>query len=213
MTSVLGTRGSRTPRVAETDSVVASPSLTPFAFDPERVARLETMAWRAYYDRRWLALGYFAERACADQFNVPFPISVRAAYYATRGAVAFKPVDNDIGLAVAALERYYAIVRRHSGLAFDPAAVARAEVRYWVVHRRLSGNGDHAGLVDAFAQLHSMTFAIAGEDARESAEWRAGAAIKVDDITGRRSADEERDWRRVETQLRRCYRSLAAAIA
>ncbi len=192
---------------------VSSPDVTPFTFDPQRVARLETMAWRAYYERHWLALAYFTERACADQFHVPLPISAQAAYYATRGAVAFKPVDNDVGLAVAALARYYAIVRRHSGLAFDPAEVARTEVRYWVVHRRLSGSGDHAELVDTFAKLHALTFAIGTDRARESAEWRTRAAITVDDITGRRSTDQEGDWRRVETQLRRGYRSLVAAIA
>ena len=101
----------------------------PFAFDPERVARLEMMAWRAYYDRRWGALLYFTERACAGQFHIPFPVSLRAAYHSTRGAIAFKPIDNDVGLAVAALQRYYRIVRRHSGLTFDPVGVARAEVR------------------------------------------------------------------------------------
>ncbi len=182
-------------------------------FDPERVARLETMAWRAYYDRRWSALLYFTERACADQFHVPFPDSVRAAYYATRGALAFKPIENNIGLAVGALVRYYAIVRRHSNITFDPVEVARAEIRYWVVHRRLSGSGDHEELVDTFARLHAVTFDLAPARARESAEFRTRAAIVVDDITARRSVDVDGDWGRVELLLRRCYRSLAAAIA
>lgn len=186
--------------------------MTRFIFDPVRVARLETMAWRAYYDRRWLSLLYCTERACADQFRIPFPVSVRAAYYATRAATAFKPVDNDADLAAAALERYYVIVRRYSGLEFDPAEVARAEIRYWVVHRRLSGRADHSALVDAFAELHGVTFAIPRDRARESAEWRTRAAVTVDDITGRRSTDVERDWRRVEDELRFGYRSLVGAI-
>ncbi len=112
-------------------SAAASTSVSArFAFDPDRVAALETEAWRAYYDREWLKLLYCTERGCAEQFHIPFPLSLEAAFWATRGAIAFKPVDNDVPLALAACERYYAIVRRYSGLEFVPADVARAEVRY-----------------------------------------------------------------------------------
>lgn len=184
----------------------------PFTFDPERIAALETAAWRAYYDREWVRLLYLTERTCAEQFRIPFPLSVQAACYATRGAVAFKPVDNDVPLALAAMERYYGLVRAYSGLRFAPADVARAELRYWEVHRRLSGGTDHAQLVDAFADLHALTFGIPKERARESAEWRTRAAVTVDGITGRRSTDVAGDWRWLEDQLRRCYRSLSREL-
>ena len=184
-----------------------------FSFDPERVAALETAAWRAYYDREWLKLLYFTERACAEQFHVPFPLSLQAAYYATRGAIAFKPVDNNVPLALAACTRYFEIVRRYSGLTFEPAGVARIEVRYWEVHRRLSGSDDHGELADTFADLHAATFGLPRDGARESAAWRTRAAITVDNITGGRSTDIEGDWRRLKGELRGCYRSLTREIA
>ncbi len=110
-------------------------------------------------------------------------------------------------------DRYYRLVRRFSGLTFDPAEVARTELRYWVVHRELSGGDDHTALVDVLADLHSATFDISQERAHESADWRAKAAITVDGITGRRSTDLVGDWHLLEDQLGRCYRSLAREIA
>jgi len=183
-----------------------------FSFDPDRVAALETEAWRAYYDREWLKLLYCTERGCAEQFHIPFPTSLEAAYWATRGAIAFKPLDNDVPTALGACERYYELVRRYSGLEFDPASAAQAEVRYWEVHRRLSGAPDHRELVDTFADLHAVTFGIARARALESAELRTRAAILVDGITGRRSSDVDGDWMRLAAELRSCYRSLLAEL-
>lgn len=183
-----------------------------FTFDPDHVAKLETEMWRSYYDRQWLRVIYLTERTSAEEFHIPVPLSLQAAYYATRAAVAFKPVDNDLPATLGALTGYYRLVRRFSGLRFDPATVAGIELRYWIVHRDLSGASDHTALIDVLADLHAATFAIARDLALESGEWRARAAITVDGITGRRSADVARDWRILEDQLRRCYRSLAREI-
>lgn len=187
--------------------------MTGFTFDPDHVAKLETEMWRSYYDRQWLRVLYLTERTSAEEFHIPVPLSLQAAYYATRAAVAFKPIENDLPATLGALTGYYRLVRRFSGLRFDPATVAGIELRYWIVHRDLSGAKDHTALIDVLADLHAATFAIARDRALESGEWRARAAITVDGITGRRSDDVARDWRILEDQLRRCYRSLAHEIA
>jgi len=183
-----------------------------FAFAPDRVAALETAAWRAYYDKNWPKLLYVTERALAEQFSISLPAAAEAAYYATRGAIAFKPATCDLLGAIAACERYYAIVRRHSGLGFDPRTVAQAEVRYWQVHRRLAGATKHDELLDTFAALHAATFGIPYDRSRESAMWRTLAAITVDDITSGRSNNVDADWLRCAAQLRRCYRALSREL-
>jgi hypothetical protein len=183
-----------------------------FTFDPDHVAKLETEGWRAYYDKRWLRVLYLTERTTATEFHVPVPLSALGAYHVTRAAIAFKPLDNDFPATRGALESYYRLVRAWSGLTFDPREVADLELRYWEVHRRLSGAPDHAELEDVLTRLHAATFGIASERARESAEWRTKAAMTVDEITGRRSKDVEADWRLLEDQLRRCYRSLHREI-
>lgn len=183
-----------------------------FTFDPDHVAKLETEGWRAYYDRRWLRVLYLTERTTATEFHVPFPLSAQGAYYVTRAAIAFKPVANDIPGTRAALERYYGLVRRWSGLTFDTQRVTDLELDYWIVHRRLSGAADHSELEDVLTDLHASTFGIAQERARGSGTWRTAAAITVDGITGHRSADIDADWRLLEGQLRHCYRSLLDEI-
>jgi hypothetical protein len=62
-------------------------------------------------------------------------------------------------------------------------------------------------------QLHSTTFGIAPEQARESAELRVLANNTVDKITGKTSTDVEGDWRQLEEYLRQCYRSIDRALA
>jgi hypothetical protein len=184
-----------------------------FVFDPDHVANLETEGWRSYYDRNWPRVLYLMERTAAVEFHIPFPLSIRAAYLVTRAAIAFKPIESDLPATRSFLERYYRMVRRYSGLTFDPVEVARLELEYWVVHRRLAGAADHGELVDVLTELHATTFGIPGERARDSGDWRTKAAVTVDRITSRRTTDVEADWRVLEEQLRSCYHSLREATA
>jgi hypothetical protein len=187
--------------------------MSAFTLDPDHVAKLETEMWRSYYAKEWLRVLYLTERTSAVEFHIPVPLSLQAAFWATRAAIAFKPVANDLPATRRALESYYRLVRRFSGLIFDPAIVADTELRYWIVHRELSGAPDHTALVGVLTDLHAVTFDISRDRALESGEWRSKAAITVDGITGRRSTDVPRDWLVLEDQLRRCYRSLAKEIA
>jgi hypothetical protein len=61
-----------------------------FRFEPDRFADIEAESWRAYYDRHWGGLLRLLVRLCQDQFHIPFPLSVAAAYYATRAALAWR---------------------------------------------------------------------------------------------------------------------------
>ena len=101
---------------------------TTFRFDPDRVAHFEAAGWRAYYDRRWLALLGLIVRLCQQQFHIPFPISLFAAYWVTRAAKAWAPVDHDLAAAQRCYQQFYRIARRHSGLGFDPAVVGALEL-------------------------------------------------------------------------------------
>jgi len=184
-----------------------------FTFDPDHVALLEAEGWRAYYDKKWPRVLYLTERTTATQFHVPFPLSLRGAYYVTRAAIAFKPVDNDLATTWAGLRAYYALVRRWSDLGFDVDRVADLELQYWIVHRRLSGAPDHVELEDVLTELHSAMFGLGRERTRESAKWRTLAAMTVDEITGGRVPPLEGNWLRLREQLRRCYHSLRKELA
>jgi hypothetical protein len=186
-----------------------------YAFDPDRVAYAEAHGWRAYYDRDWLTLLRLIVAMCQSQFRIPFPVSLLAAYYATRASIAWVPIDHDEAKVQAFYEKFYRLARRYSGLRFDPARAAALELRYNEVHRRLSieKQADKTEFIEAMVALHSELFGLTPEQARESAEQRVLANNVVDTITAKTSADPEADWARLEDHLRRCYRSIATEMS
>jgi uncharacterized protein YndB with AHSA1/START domain len=179
-----------------------------FRFDPDRVAALEAAGWRAYYERRWGTLLRLVVELCQEQFHIPFPVSILAAYYATRASIAWAPVDHDLRAVQGWYARFYRLVRRYSGLRFDPARAAALELEYNIVHRELVGKPDKAPFVETLTLLHSEIFGLSLEQARESAEQRVLANNIVDRITSGASTDAAADWVLICAALRRCYESI-----
>jgi len=186
---------------------------TTFQFNPDRVAYFEAAGWRAYYDRKWLKMLWLIVALCQEQFQIPLPMSLLAAYYTTRASVAWVPVDHDEQKVLAFLEKFYRLARRYSSFRFDPVRVAALELRYFDVHRRLVGKSDRSEFIQVLTDLHSAIFGLTPEQVRESAEWRVMAADTVDRITGKTSTDIEGDWTKLEEFLRRCYRSIHAELS
>ena len=81
-------------------------------FDPEAVAHFEAHGWRAYYDRRWLALLRLVVSLCHEQFHIPFPMSVVAAYYIARASKAWAPMDHDLDEVRHYYYQFYRVARR-----------------------------------------------------------------------------------------------------
>lgn len=179
-----------------------------FGINPDRVAYFEAAGWRAYYDRKWLSMLRLIVGLCHEQFHIPFPRSLLAAYYTTRASLAWVPVDHDERKVLTFLEKFYRIARRDSGLNYEPARVAVLELRYFDVHRRLTGNPEKGEFLQALIDLHSTIFDLSPEQVKESAEWRLRAANTVDLITSNISNDVDGDWAKLEEYLRRCYRSI-----
>src|SRR3989442_13980741 len=119
-----------------------------FEFNPDRVAYFEAAGWRAYYDRRWLKMLRLLVGLCQEQFHIPFPMSLLAAYYTTRASVAWVPVDHDEPKIVAYLEKFYRMAGRYSGLQYDQTSSPFLQLHYCQVHRRLTRNHETAVLVD-----------------------------------------------------------------
>ena len=181
---------------------------TPFRLNPQRIAYYEANGWRAYYDRRWLKLLRLIVALCQEEFRIPFPQSLLAAYYTTRASIAWVPIDHDVNTVRAYLEKFYRVARRYSGLHFDPAHVAALELHYFDVHRRFVEVEDKSAVLDAFINLHSALFGLTPEEVRTSAEYRLRAANTVDLITSKKSTDIEADWASLERDLCECYASI-----
>jgi hypothetical protein len=181
--------------------------------NPARLAQLEAGGWRAYYDRDWLRLVKLMVQLNQEQFHIPFPLSLVAAYHVACGSVAWAPVDNDPAEVRRYFVRYYRMARRWSGLEFSPPRAAELEIDYWIEHRRLSGKPDKTSFIAAMTALHSHLFGLPPERMRDSAEWRVRANNTVDLITSGTSTDPEADWAKLEEELRRCYESINTELA
>jgi hypothetical protein len=177
-------------------------------FAPARVAYFEANGWRAYYEHRWWKVLLLLVRLCQEQFHIPFPRSLVAAYYATRAAAAWVPVQHDERKVLRFYERFYRLAQRYSTTPFDPVQVAALELRYNDDHRRLTFEADKGPLLETMVALHAALFCLPTEQVRESAEWRVSAMNRCDQIVHGQSSDIERDWTAVEEDLRRCYAAL-----
>lgn len=204
--------------------------IRPLRFAPDRLARLETESWRAYYDRRWLSMARVLVAAHREQFHLSPAGALLATISASRAAIAFAPLEgSDVDTARRHLTSYYNRVRAALSPAADAATLAERELDYWVVHRRLAiarkANPpaatqataetlrDIEPMTVAFARLHAALFDSTPEMMRPSAEWRALAAVAVDRISGGYSTDVAADWALVENHLQRTYRAILAITA
>jgi hypothetical protein len=176
--------------------------------NPARLAALEAGGWRAYYDRDWLKLITLMVQLNQEQFGIPFPLSLVAAFHVARGSVAWAPIDHDVNAVITHFHRFYRMAHRWSNLPFDPRRAAELEIRYWVEHRRLIGNPDKTSFVEAMTELHAQLFGRPPSRLRESAEWRVKANNTVDVITGKLSQDPAADWSKLESELVECWLSV-----
>ncbi len=183
-----------------------------FTMQPRRIAYFEAAGWKAYYDHKWFKMMRLLVLLCQEQFHIPFPMSLVASYYTTRASLAWVPVEHDEKKVLKYLEKFYGVAHRYSGLHYDVKTVADLELKYYEVHRRLSGTSEKEELIQTFIELHCALFGLTPEQARESAEWRVLATDTVDLITSRTSTNIEQDWRKLEGYLQKAYGSIAQEL-
>jgi len=188
-------------------------------FNPYKVAYYEKSGWEAYYDRDWLRAFRLMVSLNREEFHMPLWTALGAALDIVQASIAFAPLENnDLQKATQYIQSYYEKVGGMVNLRTDAAALARLEMDYWVVHRKLAierkqrpdmENTDR--MVESLTNLHAALFGISLDAARRSAEWRAMAAKTVDRITGRYSTDVDDDWRKIESYLQQAYQAVLSS--
>src|SRR5690242_18863819 len=158
------------------------------AFDPRRVGSLETDAWVTYYRREWLRFLRAAVGLTRHTFGLPWHETLYGSWLVLRANQLWAPFpDNDPDGARRTMERFYAMLKRRHGEAFDPATAARLEVEWWRVHREHQHavqDGGDGPLVDALAELYAYVYGAADADVRLAAEQRALAMRYSDQWVG-----------------------------
>ena len=187
-----------------------------WSFDPRLVGGLECTAWVAYYRREWLKFLWSAIRLTRHTFGLPWRHTLVGAWLVLRANQLWAPFpDNDPDGARRAMERFYRLVKRRHGEAFNPADAARLEVEWWRVHREHQhyGTADGDGpLIAALASLYSYVYGVSTEAVHLPAEQRALAMRHSDrwvkegcDVSSPLVAEER-------AALVRSYAGLLAAV-
>jgi hypothetical protein len=186
------------------------------SLDPDRVARLEAALWVAYYRHEWIRFLRTAVFVMRHVFGLPWLSTVRASWFLRRATQLWAPCpDNDAAAARRAMERFYRLLKQHSGEAFDPAEAARLEVEWWHLHRihqHSNADSDERALVDALAALYGYAFRVPDTAVRIAAEQRA-LAMGYCDQWVRSGCDLQSSLiAEKRAALLRSYESLAAAV-
>ena len=184
------------------------------AFDPDRLADLETAMWKAYYRRRPARLlGHLIE-GLREQGHASWPRALAAAFFLTKGAAGFARATDNYERFAPDIARGYRLLGLPPDV--DAVEVARRELRWWVVRREIGlAAGSAAG--DAITRLYAAIYGLpearvaeAGRLRGNAAEIRdRGAAADPDGPTGR-GLDY---WPEVARLLRDSYRELHRALA
>ncbi|HEX4724594.1 MAG TPA: hypothetical protein VH333_18900 [Pseudonocardiaceae bacterium] len=151
------------------------------AFDPRAVARRECGAWVAYYRRQWPRFLAYAVGMVRSGFAMPWPRTVRGAWFVLRANQSWAPADNDPDGARRYMRQFYDLVTRTHGETFDTTEAARLEVEWWRAHREAQRDGTTSEeLVDALAALYAHVYQTASATVRVAAVERADAMVISD---------------------------------
>ena len=175
-------------------------------FDPAEVADLEVRMWQAYYAKERVRLFELLVTLLRHQYRYSWAVAAAEGFHLARAAARFSDLTSGYDVVLPDLEAAYAEAKSWTGAGFDSAAVARAELAWWVARRAPGQNSpEQVGrlLADEYALLYETT----RENVSEAALLRAQAAAL-------RDAQAERpDWERIRRLLVQSYRELHDALS
>jgi hypothetical protein len=148
-----------------------------------------------------------------EAFGLSTAEAASAAYLVGRAEMAAAPFpNNDIPKAEEYMRRFYGFIKRVHGEDIEVERVARLEVNWWVVHRRLFGQEDNQELVDALTDLYAAAYQVEPERVREAAYYRAQAMLYSDRWVNEGRPEHSPLLVQEEDALVESYRSLKEAV-
>ena len=142
--------------------------------------------WKAYYRRQPARLFGLLVQAIHEQAHVSWPRALWASLLLTRAAVGFARATGDYERYAPDIGRGYRALRLPDHV--DVEAVARNELRWWVVRREI-GLAAGAAAGDAITDLYASLYDVPRERVAEAGRLR-GIAAEVRD----RGRDRRSGW-------------------
>jgi hypothetical protein len=175
-------------------------------FDPSTLAELEIRVWQAYYGKERIRLFGVLVTLVRNQYHYSWATAATEGFHLARAAAIFGDLKADYDSVLPDLEAAYAKAGMWTGASFDPHAVARAELAWWVA-RRLPGRNSPEQVGRLIADEYALLYETTRENVAEAALLRAQAAALRD------AQAEGPDWDRIERLLLQSYRELQAALS
>jgi hypothetical protein len=174
-------------------------------FQPDRLADLELDMWQAYYAKENVRLFKDLVVSLREQYRYTWSMSVRAAFHLARAAARFGNLRADYDSVLPDLEKAFTIARDWTHARYDPAALARAELAWWVARRDPALNSpENVGRL--IAETYAVMYGTPVERVSEAALLRARAA-RIRDEGG-----QQADWPTIGRMLRTSYRTLSESL-
>ena len=140
-----------------------------------------------------------------EQNRYAWSTAIGAGFHLARAAATFGNARGDYERVLPDLERAYRTARDWTHAGFDPAAVARAELAWWVA-RRVPGQNSAEQVGGLIADEYALLYETPRDRVLGAAVKRAAACRLRDEGGG------HADWAGVSRLLVESYRELRAAV-
>lgn len=174
-------------------------------FDPDRMANLELRMWQAYYGKERLRLFGLLVTMLREQYRYPWATATLEGFYLARAAATFGDARDHYEVVLPDLEKAYGTAKNWLRAGFDPRAVARAELAWWVA-RRMPGEDSPEHVGGLMAEAYALLYEVPPSLVNKAAVLRAQAG-KLRDTQA-----EQPDWPAIEMLLEESYRNLRMAL-
>jgi len=162
--------------------------------------------WQADYAKERVRLFYLLVTLLRHQYRYSWATAATEGFHLARAAARFGDLRGGYDVVLPDLQAAYAKAKSWTGAGFDPAAVAHAELAWWVA-RRVPGQNSPEQIGGLIADEYALMYATTRETVADAAMLRAEAAALRDAQAGRP------DWDRIGRLLVQSYRELLLALA
>ena len=175
-------------------------------FDPDRLASLEVRMWQAYYAKERARLFALLVTMLHEQYRYSWATAAKQAFHLARAAATFDDLKGGYEVVLPDLEAAYSTAKSWLRAGFDPRAVAKAELAWWIA-RRIPGRNSPEQIGGLIADEYALLYETRREAVVNAALLRAEAAALRDDQAA------QPDWDTIGRLLRQSYRDLLAALS
>lgn len=179
-------------------------------FDYQRVGKLDTAMWRAYYNHKFLSLFRLLFLLIKQQLHLNWFTTLRLAYYSAWAAADYRINRKNVNRkrVLKNITKFYKLVSDNATEPFNYGKTAELELKWWDTHRASKENNEELeqSLAAAAAAMYNLNPALL----KEYANYRAEAMILP-----RHQGDNDNDktdWVRIEEMTIKSWSALYAAV-